>query len=243
MRYLLFHKSVSRFSFSATNFSPKRLHLLLTWLQDEIMGAPVGLTFDDGYEHYVDVLPSLMEQFSIRPLVFVPTGLIGKPATWDYSYPVCRLNHLERRSIRKLAMLGVEFGSHGHTHSDLTGMRQRSLEMELKQSRDILSDLSSRRIDTISYPFGRWNQRVLETASEFGFERGFTSRFPTAQDESMTTGRVSINGFDTRLSIAAKLGSGLPYELERCKAVIVNRLSGGTVLLNCLRHPSRRGVS
>jgi peptidoglycan/xylan/chitin deacetylase (PgdA/CDA1 family) len=235
MRYLLFHKSVARFSFSSTNFASNRLHRLLTWLQAEIGTASVGLTFDDGYEHYVDVLPPLIEQFSIRPLVFVPTGLIGKPAAWDYSYPVCRLNHLERRSIRKLANLGVEFGSHGHTHSDLTALGQRRLELELKQSRDVLSDLSGWRIDTISYPFGRWNQRVLETASEFGFDRGFTSGFPTAQDESMAIGRISIYGFDTRFSIEAKLGSGCLRELERYKAAVANRLSGGTRLLIRLR--------
>jgi len=236
MRYLLFHKSVSRFSFSSTNFSPTRLHRLLTWLKAESLSSTLGLTFDDGYEHYVDVLSPLIEQFDIRPIVFVPTGLIGKPASWDYSYPVCHLNHLELRGIRKLANLGVEFGSHGHMHSDLTELSQHKLETELKQSRDILSDLSGRRVDTISYPFGRLNKRVVETAGEFGYERGFTSRFPTDRDESMAMGRLSIYGFDSHLSIAAKLGSGQQYNLERYKATVVNGLSGGTVLLNRLRH-------
>lgn len=235
MRYLLFHKSISRFSFSSTNFAPRRLYRLLKWLQAEDLQDSIGLTFDDGYEHYVDVLPALIEQFSVRPIVFVPTNLIGKAASWDYSYPVCRLSHLERRSIRKLASLGVEFGSHGHTHTDLTALSQRRLETELKQSRDILSDLSGRRIDSISYPFGRVNQRVAETASEFGYERGFTSRFPTVHDDCMTIGRLPIYGFDSHLGIAAKLQGTRLYGIESCKASIVNRLSGGTVLLNRLR--------
>ncbi len=243
MRYLLFHKSVSRFSFSATNFAPQRLHQLLTWLQSDGLLSSVGLTFDDGYEHYVNVLPALMEEFSIRPLVFVPTGLIGKPASWDYSYPLCRMNHLERRSIRKLAVLGVEFGSHGHTHTDLTALGQRRLEIELRQSRDMLSDLTGKRVDTISYPFGRWNNRVAEMAGEFGYERGFTSRFPTIRDGYLTVGRISVYGFDTRLSIEAKLSPGRCHELERHKAAVVNRLSGGTRILNRIRQSTSQGVS
>ncbi|PWB72856.1 hypothetical protein C3F09_05980 [candidate division GN15 bacterium] len=235
MRYLLFHKSLSRFSFSSTNFSPKRLIRLISRLQSEGLLDTVGFTFDDGYEHYLDILPLLVAQFGIRPLVFMPTGLIGKPATWDYSYRVCRLNHLERRSIRSLAVQGVAFGSHGHTHSDLTGLSPRRLDMELKESRDILSDLTGSRVDTISYPFGRWNDRVVEAAEEFGYKRGFVSRYPAAQDRAMTIGRVSVYGFDTQLSIEAKLGQGRMYRLERYKSAVVNQLSGGTVLLNRLR--------
>ena len=238
MQYLLFHKSISRFSFSATNFSPKRLYSLLAWLKESVVRDSVGLTFDDGYDHYLDLLPRLIEDFEIRPLVFVPTGLIGKPASWDYSYPVCKLRHLERRSIRKLAGLGVEFGSHGHTHSDLTGLSQRQLDTELKQSREILRDLTGQSIDSISYPFGRWNRRVIETASEFGFHGGFTSRFPSLKDGTMAIGRIPIYGFDTRYSIAAKLGQGRGRDLERWKSSVVTKLSGGTVLVNRFRHPN-----
>jgi peptidoglycan/xylan/chitin deacetylase (PgdA/CDA1 family) len=240
MPYLLFHKSIPKFSFSATNFEPKRLRRLLNQFGADGELAGIGLTFDDGYEHYVDVLPALIEEFRIRPLVFVPTGLIGKPASWDFSYPVCRLSHLERRSIRKLAGLGVEFGSHGHTHSDLTALNQRRLDSELSQSRDILSELTGRRVDTISYPFGRWNRRVIQTANEFGFERGFTSHYPTTDDNALAVGRIPIYGFDTTLSIAIKLGHRSGSGIEEWKSKVVTKLSGGTVLLNRMRPSQSR---
>ena len=240
MQYLLFHKSISRFSFSATNFAPRRLRRLLQWLEVRGQDESIGVTFDDGYDHYLDVLPPLIDEFRIRPLVFVPPGLIGKPAKWDYSYPVCRLGHLERRSIRKLAGLGVEFGSHGYTHSDLTALSQRQLDSEIKQSRDILSELTGRKTDSISYPFGRWNRRVVETAVEFGFSCGFTSRFPSKDDTVMAIGRFPIYGFDTQLSIASKLGRGRGREIEGLKSNVVMKLSGGTVLLNRIRHSTTR---
>jgi hypothetical protein len=115
-RYLLFHKSISNFSFASTNFSPRRLKRLLVWLRESgfvfegiddqgrtAAERVIGLTFDDGYEHLASVLPPLVEEFGIRPLIFVPTAFIGKAADWDYSYRFCKVSHLERRSIRSLS--------------------------------------------------------------------------------------------------------------------------------------------
>jgi peptidoglycan/xylan/chitin deacetylase (PgdA/CDA1 family) len=247
MRHLLFHKSISTFSFASTNFSPRRLKQLLMWLresgfsfagidaQGRASGRSVGFTFDDGYEHLAQVLPPLIEEFGIRPVIFVPTAFIGKPADWDYSYRFCKVTHLERRSIRSLSAIGVEFGSHGHSHTDLTALPTRKMEMELRQSRDILADITGKTVRSIGYPFGRVNSRVVETAEQFGLVHGFTSTFPDLSDAPSTIGRVSIYGYDTLLSITLKLSESRALALERLKCRITNRLSGGTVLLNRMR--------
>jgi peptidoglycan/xylan/chitin deacetylase (PgdA/CDA1 family) len=129
----------------------------------------------------------------------------------------------------------VEFGSHGHSHTDLTALPARKLEVELRQSRDILADITGKQVRSIGYPFGRVDSRVLEMAEQFGLVHGFTSRFPEPSDDLSSTGRISIYGYDTLLSISLKLSNSRAQALERLKGRITNRLSGGTVLLNRMR--------
>ena len=240
----MFHKLLASFSFGPNNYSPHRFARLLTLLErngyairPDIGTAEkrVVCTFDDGYQHLATVLPAFIERFGIRPAVFVPTALIGKSNRWDYSYWLRSTPHLERREIRELANAGVIFGSHGHTHGDLTAMSFRRMQIELRQSREILSDLAVQKIDQITYPFGRVNQAVSEAAEWAGYQTGFTMKWPSDDDAPLAQGRIPIYGYDSLLSIQHKLGDGFFNRVERFKAVVTNRLSGGTVLLNRLR--------
>jgi peptidoglycan/xylan/chitin deacetylase (PgdA/CDA1 family) len=241
---LVFHKLLTSFSFGPNNYSPQRLARLLTVLEQNGYGIRsdadparkrVVCTFDDGYQHLAAVLPAFIERFGIRPIVFVPSALIGKPNKWDYSYWLRSAPHLERREIRELANAGVIFGSHGHAHSDLTAMSIRRVQIELRQSREILSDLAVQKIELISYPFGRVSQAIIEAAEWAGYQAGFTMKWPSSEDVPLAQGRIPIYGYDSLLSIRHKLGDGFFNRVERFKAAVTNRLSGGTVLLNCLR--------
>lgn len=241
---LVFHKLQASFSFGVNNYSPQRFERLLSWLElagydlrldGRTSGRRVVCTFDDGYQHLAEILPPIIEHFGIRPVLFVPTGWIGRPNSWDYSHWLQKTPHLERRQIRELANAGAIFGSHGHTHADLTALSSRRLQIELRHSREILSDLAAQRILAISYPFGRCNQAVLEAAEWAGYSDGFTMRWPSADDIKLAQGRMPIYGYDSLLSIQHKLGEGILNRLERVKATITHRLSAGTILLNRLR--------
>jgi peptidoglycan/xylan/chitin deacetylase (PgdA/CDA1 family) len=251
-RVLAFHKLSPKFSFGSTNFSPARFEALLRSLAasqwDFVSALPgkthpdnraVAITFDDGYAHLAEVLPRLIEILAIEPLIFMPTSFIGKPNSWDYTHYFVKEPHLDRPAIRMLAERGVRFGSHSHGHVDLAGLSDRKLIMELRQSKELLQDAIRQEITTISYPFGRANERVISAAYECGYRAGFTMRFPTPSDHPLLQGRIPIYGFDTQLSISRKLaGEGVGYQIERLKCGVTNSLSGGTVLLNRLRRVS-----
>lgn len=254
LRVLAFHKLSPGFSFGSTNFSPNRFELLLGYLQSkgwsfssalprdrgEANDSPsLAVTFDDGYAHLASVLPRLIDLFGIEPLIFMPTAFIGKPNSWDYTHYFVKEPHLDRPAMRMLAERGVKFGSHSHGHVDLAGLSGRRLMMELRQSKETLQDIVRQEVTSISYPFGRASSEVLEAAKECGYHVGYTMRFPTESDSALMLGRIPIYGYDTPLSIGAKLaGNGTAYQIERFKCVVTNSLSGGTVLLNRLRHVS-----
>ena len=242
-RILVFHKLMPKFSFGATNFAPQRFEHLLQFLTERghpfvslsqppnaEEALPVAVCFDDGYSHLADNLPALMRNHGLKPTVFVPTMHIGRPASWDYSYRLRPVRHLNLDEIKKLASLGVAFGSHGHSHDDLTRMNTRRLTDELVRSLAILEDAIGERVSCISYPFGRCNARVTDAAREAGYTFGYTMAFPEPDDSSLTLGRLAVYGYDSPLSISRKINGGPLYGFEKVKARITNRLSGGTIL-------------
>ncbi len=198
-------------------------------------GKGIAITFDDGYRHLAETLPQLMEEFKFTPTVFVPTGYIGRDNSWDYSHAFRKDPHLDRQQIRALASLGVRFGSHGHSHVDLARCDNNRLKDELERSRSILQDITGRPVTSISYPFGRVDLRVIETAGAAGYEHGFTTRFPAVPDISLARGRYGVWCLDTAGSVRRKLGEGWPRRMEAAKARVIGGLSGGTGLWNRLR--------
>ncbi len=238
---LVFHKLTSDFTFGVTNYSPGRFYSLLRSLTaggskfgEEGRGA-LQFGFDDGYEHLVDHLPELMQSHHFRPIVFVPTDLAGQSNHWDYSHFVRAFRHLSPDQIKKLADQGVIFGSHGTSHCDLTNCDNLELKRELSDSRKRLQDWTGQSVDTVSYPFGRWNRRVRDAAAAAGYRFGYTMEFPKAEDDDLSRGRVPVYGFDTPMSVSAKLGHGPMACIERAKSRVVSLLSGGTVWLNRIR--------
>ncbi|HWR82061.1 MAG TPA: polysaccharide deacetylase family protein [Candidatus Deferrimicrobium sp.] len=190
------------------------------------------LTFDDGYQHLTDVLPPLIASFHFRPIIFVPTKFIGKTNSWDYSHLLRPTPHLDAPSIRSLSALGVEFGSHSHTHCDLTRCDKAALTSELLRSKAILEDVLGKPVCCISYPFGRYNGRVIQAVAEAGYTRGFTMRFPESSDTALSMGRYAVYGYDSTSSVMRKLSRGPFYNIEKWKARLTNKLSGGTVILD-----------
>lgn len=237
---LTFHRVSSRFTWGATNLTPRRLfdlmHFLLrqgfVFANKQNRGEKaIRISFDDGYEELLDIIPKLIEVCSAAPIVFIPTAFIGQSNSWDYSSNIAATRHLDKTQIQKLSDLGVSFGGHGHSHCDLTQLGHKKLTLELSNSRKILENITGRPVTDLSYPFGRVNQVVVQAAIEVGYVSGFTMRFPRCSDLALQQGRMAVYGFDTNLSVSRKLGSGLFRRLEEYKARTMNACSAGTTIL------------
>ncbi|RKX24083.1 MAG: hypothetical protein DRP47_11910, partial [Candidatus Zixiibacteriota bacterium] len=246
-KILAFHKLTSSITFGATNFTPRRFENLIKFLLqlgfsfrslEDITGTPakdsLSITFDDGYIHLIESLPPLMERFNLKPTVFIPTDFIGRKNSWDYSSFLRSDQHLDVAQIRELSSIGVKFGSHGARHTDLTHCSANKLRTEMLGSKTTLEDILGQAVNSISYPFGRFNRNVIQAAAEAGYNYGFSMNFPGASDDDLCRGRFAVYAYDTHLSIQYKSQGGAFYQVERMKAAITNHLSYGTVLLNTL---------
>ena len=207
---------------SALGFSPGTL---AECAQDN---NKVAITFDDGYDDLM-LLQPLLRRKAVPITVFIPTAHIGKSNSWDNVLNRGRRRHLNAEQIRTLAGLGARFGSHGHTHRDLTTMSDAEQRSEFETSKEILSDLTGEPIIDLAFPFGRSNRNVRQVAAKLGLIHQYDSRPRTSKDALL--GRAPITRLDNALTLRAKLKGGFLAGIEALKSYIISRFSHLTPIM------------
>jgi peptidoglycan/xylan/chitin deacetylase (PgdA/CDA1 family) len=127
----------------------------------------VGLTFDDGYADFVDNALPLLARWDCGATLFVLPGRLGGDNAWDPEGP--RRPLLTAAGIRSAAAEGVEIGSHGLTHVDLTQADDATLKAEVAESRSVLAELTGTTVDGFCYPYGTIDARAMAAVREAGY--------------------------------------------------------------------------
>ncbi|MET8943904.1 polysaccharide deacetylase family protein [Streptomyces sp. NPDC004542] len=164
--------------------SPQRLDQQLAWLhrrglrgvslreffaaRDRGQGRRlVGLTFDDGYADFLEhALPALRRR-NCGATLFVLAGRLGGVNSWDPLGP--RKPLLTADGVRRAAAEGVEIGSHGLMHRDLTQVDADVLRAEAVDSRALLTELTGTPVDGFCYPYGTVDRRAVDAVREAGY--------------------------------------------------------------------------
>ncbi|MFF5100922.1 polysaccharide deacetylase family protein [Streptomyces sp. NPDC000134] len=163
----------------------------------------VGLTFDDGYADFVTHALPLLRKWDCGATLFVLPGRLGGDNAWDRLGP--RKPLLTADGIRLAAAEGVEIGSHGLTHVDLTGADDAVLRAETAGSRARLTELTGTAVAGFCYPYGTVDRRAAEAVRQAGYGYG------CAIDPGALTGpyalpRVHVGEDDTAVRLLLKRG-------------------------------------
>ncbi|MEV5954325.1 polysaccharide deacetylase family protein [Streptomyces sp. NPDC051987] len=127
----------------------------------------VGLTFDDGYADFLDHALPLLERWGCGATLFVLPGRLGGDNAWDPLGP--RKALLTADGIRRAAKGGVEIGSHGLTHVDLTKADEATLRAEVADSRALLEELVQAPVEGFCYPYGTVDRRAVDAVRDAGY--------------------------------------------------------------------------
>jgi peptidoglycan/xylan/chitin deacetylase (PgdA/CDA1 family) len=136
-----------------------------------------ALTFDDGFaalrEH---VLPVLLRERLPATVFLVAQTLTpgGRPVDWVDTPGTEPLRTLTLDQVLEMQDAGVAFQSHSWAHSDLTALSEEACERDLRDSRELLSDLLGRPVTLLAYPRGRHSNRVHRSAERAGYTHAFT---------------------------------------------------------------------
>ncbi|MCD6098784.1 polysaccharide deacetylase family protein [bacterium] len=217
---LTYHKidpKAERFGF--TRLSPQRFkrtleivnrrcHLSVSSV-DELIENPfakgkVALLFDDAYEDFEHYAYPVLDEFGYRAFLFVITDFIGKQNSWDL--PSLRgFPHLGRASILSLSNSGIIIGSHTRSHRALSSLSAHEIRNELSYSKKLLEDITGKPVEAISYPFGDWDERVIDIASETGYRVGFSIAKGMLPFSFLALRSMCVYSFDTDRKIKKKL--------------------------------------
>jgi peptidoglycan/xylan/chitin deacetylase (PgdA/CDA1 family) len=251
-RVLCFHKLSRRFLFEGTWTTPLHFAAIIDHLRgrgyafiDEarylaLLDAPepgasrfIFLTFDDGYAETIDSAHEILAERGIPLHVFLVSDFAGRENTWDLSLGRPATQHLGWERVRELAGKGVTFGSHTATHADSTRVPYDAYVAELRRSRHDIEAATGKPVRTLSYPFGRCNERCVNAAREAGFDAAF-SLYPDGSNDEVNRyalRRAAVYVIDPVALVERKLRPNLLYGLEEMKCRAINATAVLTPLL------------
>lgn len=171
---------------------------------------PVIITFDDGYrDNYTFAFP-ILKRYGFNAIIFLVAGYIGDSNLWDEAKgePIRPL--LSWSEILEMKEHGIEFGSHGHTHSNLAEISEREQAFELEESKRVLEKELNQEINAFSYPFGIFNESILGITGRSGYSLAFTTRpgKNNSGDDLFRLKRIIVKRSDNMLDFILKLRKG-----------------------------------
>jgi peptidoglycan/xylan/chitin deacetylase (PgdA/CDA1 family) len=162
---------------------------------EPLPGRAVLLTFDDGYLDFATQAWPLLEKYRFSATVFLVAGEVGGINRWDRQFGE-EVPLLGWEEIRRLADLGVEFGSHSMSHPDLTRIPPAEVVREAIRSRARLQEGLGRPVRSFAYPHGGEDQVVRHLVGGGGYTYGFSCRPGRAGlwEPLLALPRIEVNG-------------------------------------------------
>ena len=207
---LMYHElnAVPRNEFDTT---PEAFASQLDWLKDnayttlsleefvsyakEGEGFPeksVLITFDDGYAGIPDrVLPELKKR-GMKAALFIIIDRLGET---EDRYPYLTVSQLLEAAKEE----NISLGSHSISHPALDQLSKDAMMLELARSKRILENFTGRKIQAFAYPFGNYNEAVIDAVKAAGYDAAFA-----VQDRGLCghEARYSIPRIFTGLELA-----------------------------------------
>ena len=185
---LVFHKVDPRFEWGLTRVTPAQFRSVLQTLQDlkyqtiSVMDAlnpehplpakPIVITFDDSYASVFEYAFPVLKEFNFTATVFVITGFTGALNEWDVNLGGLKFRHLSWHQVDEMNRAGFEIGSHTVHHPDLTRISKEKLQAEVAVSKKQLEDRLGEPVPLISFPFGRYNDDVIDACLKSDYRHG-----------------------------------------------------------------------
>jgi peptidoglycan/xylan/chitin deacetylase (PgdA/CDA1 family) len=171
-----------------------------------------ALTFDDGFAALYDQALPVLKREKLPATVFLVAQTLtpqGQPVDWVDTPGTEPLSTLTLDQVLEMQDAGVDFQSHSWAHHDLTRLSEAECVRDLRDSRELLSDLLGRPVTLLAYPRGRHSRHVRRAAELAGFSHAFALPEQQEQPEDFAVPRVGIFHGNSRLTMRIK--SARPY--------------------------------
>lgn len=139
------------------------------YLSGEKTGKVVGITFDDGYRNnLVNALPALQKNGFTATCYGVSRQIDGTNA-WDQHLGIRQKPLMSRDDWLTWQRGGMEIGSHGCTHADLTKLSEAQAMEEIEMSKQELEAAFGSPVRHFCYPYGQYSEAHLAMVKQAGY--------------------------------------------------------------------------
>lgn len=172
-------------------------------------GKNIAITFDDGYmDNFTNAWP-LLKKYHCPATIFLSTAHIGGGFPVENGLnPVMGIKEIKELSKDPM----IEIASHGHEHLNLAQQEDGKIRQQLKNSKDILEDITGKKVRYLAYPFGQFDHRVKNIAQDLGFEAAYSVW--TKNPDRFSQNRIPIARTDEYLAFILKI-SPLYFPLKK----------------------------
>jgi len=129
----------------------------------------IALTFDDAYADFHTVALPLLARYQMTATLFVPTGYVGAKSLWMSEEGEGERRIASWAALREIAEAGLEIGAHSHTHAELDLVSSQELTGQLSWPKAELEQRLGRPVQSMAYPYGRYNRRVRVAVAQAGY--------------------------------------------------------------------------
>ena len=178
--------------FHAQQFDTERINVLLT--------------FDDGYQSWVDVALPVLAEHNAKGLFFVTSGLLDAATESKEVAAQFMRNRLcltQKRSpltwtgAEALVAAGHTVGGHTVSHTSLATLPQEEAAREITEDKKRLEQMLSVTLEDFAYPFGRTQDYHAETvrlaaAAGYTHQYAATTGFVTAHKKAVSLPRTLL---------------------------------------------------
>lgn len=183
------------------------LFLAESSLGDVSSPKTVALTFDDGYQNFIEYALPVLQYYKFPATVYVLTKMLGQPAQWlaDSGHETpCLMSVDELRLIKKQQ---IEVGLHGATHQRLSQCDDLQLQQEISVAKDDLQTLLNEPVQHFCYPYGDLSLNAVKQVSNAGFKTATTCirGAATANDHPLLLPRKAVSLGDSLIGFWAKM--------------------------------------
>jgi peptidoglycan/xylan/chitin deacetylase (PgdA/CDA1 family) len=162
----------------------------------KLPSRPIIISFDDGYVDDIrTILPALRREHMVATF-FVITGRMTEPG------------FLTADQIRQLDRAGMDVGDHTAHHVDLRAITPSELKLETAGSRRTLDGVLGHPVYYFAYPFGAYNDAVVQAVKAAGFTMAYTTGAGTTESTAspLTWPRIHVGRAETPAGLTGLLG-------------------------------------
>jgi len=177
------------------------------WRGGPVKGLVCAVTFDDAFVSVIDnALPELAKR-GMPCTIFVPVAALGRPPGWamEANYAPGEIV-ADPELVKSLPSSLVTLGAHTLTHPYLSRLPPETARAEIENSRTMLSAITGRDVNLMSFPYGDYNEEVEAMCKRAGYELVYgilpTTVYP--QDGTFVRGRVAVGPNDGDLEFFLK---------------------------------------